>query len=213
MTTPHPFVADGFFIAGAALFLVKFVTWEEARVQASRVKLIFAGVVITLVILVIAIGGNHALDRSFKRPDASKPDVIPAPGPPNTPVKRNLPEVLHHPKILNLSKVDAEILPVLIEDRRPGRSLDKSTQPIQITFYGLGLIVKITNKNFGSVPAPKVIIHGKAPVGWGSILQRFLISPAKGFPWMKRFPFGSGTSHIKTCGGRLGPFSNRRYLI
>ena len=37
MTSPHKFIADGFFIAGILLLLVKFWTWEETK-QKSRKK-------------------------------------------------------------------------------------------------------------------------------------------------------------------------------
>lgn len=65
MASPHPLVADGFFTAATMLFLAKFVTWEEAHNQASgRAKVITLGVSISLIVLLIAIGGNHLLNRS-----------------------------------------------------------------------------------------------------------------------------------------------------
>jgi hypothetical protein len=96
MTSPHPFVADGFFVSGAILFLAKFVTWEEAHAQAnSRSKVVGMGVAITLVVLFIAIGGNHILNRPPRPLIQATALKLPQPdsGPalPRTPTELKLP--------------------------------------------------------------------------------------------------------------------------
>jgi hypothetical protein len=80
MTSPYTLVADGFFAASAILFLSKFVTWEEAHAQVGgRSKAISIGVAITLILLIIAIGGNHLLHRGSNNVAAS---LTPRPSPP-----------------------------------------------------------------------------------------------------------------------------------
>jgi acyl carrier protein len=66
MTSGHPQAADGFLLAGTALFLVKFWTWEEARRQPPLRKwLLQAGVTLpSLAVAVLAVFWNHAINRA-----------------------------------------------------------------------------------------------------------------------------------------------------
>src|ERR1017187_5148616 len=66
MTSSHPLIADGSYIAAAVLFLSKFVTWEETRQQddGARLKVVVGGVGITLAVLSASIFGNHRLNAS-----------------------------------------------------------------------------------------------------------------------------------------------------
>jgi hypothetical protein len=92
MTSPYALVADGFFVAAAVLFLAKLVTWEEAHVQAGgRSKAIAIGVAVTLIILLVAVGGNHLLHRSpriisTKTRSTIAADPTPLPQPTITPL-------------------------------------------------------------------------------------------------------------------------------
>lgn len=62
---PHVLIADCLYFAAAVLFLVKFVTWEEAKHQ-SKQKRILVSVSTTLCTLLVTgllIFSNHRLNR------------------------------------------------------------------------------------------------------------------------------------------------------
>jgi hypothetical protein len=63
-TSGHPWIADWFYAAGAALFLAKFLTWEEAKQQDAkkRRKFVLIGVVLTTVLVLGAAFGNHRIN-------------------------------------------------------------------------------------------------------------------------------------------------------
>lgn len=82
MTSGHAFVADGFYIASAVLFIFKFLTWEEAKSAPNKV--IAYGLLITLLVLVVAIGGNHLMNASTDKPAAR-----------NSPPKEQAVEIRH----------------------------------------------------------------------------------------------------------------------
>lgn len=64
MTSGHPWIADGFYIAGAILFLTKFLTWEEAKPQDAKKsrRVIVPGAAATLMLSALAILGNHRMN-------------------------------------------------------------------------------------------------------------------------------------------------------
>jgi peptidoglycan/LPS O-acetylase OafA/YrhL len=72
-----PVVADGFFIFGFGLLLVKFASWEEARSHSRWVVgvCVFGG----LAVCIFAIAGNHLMNAAFKVTDKvdSKPQRLP----------------------------------------------------------------------------------------------------------------------------------------
>jgi hypothetical protein len=61
MTSGHPFIADGFVVAATALFIAKFVTWEDARKHAKWV--VPVACIASAVLCAGAITGNHILNR------------------------------------------------------------------------------------------------------------------------------------------------------
>lgn len=64
MTSGHPWAADGFYVTGTALFLIKFWTWEDTRQQpAARKWLLQVGLTMALLIVAtLAITWNHAIN-------------------------------------------------------------------------------------------------------------------------------------------------------
>ena len=76
MTSSHPWVADGFYLAAGLLFLGKFLTWEEASQTdpRKRLRLVAIGVTCTVVALTLAIFGNHKLS-SQSPPSPNKEDI------------------------------------------------------------------------------------------------------------------------------------------
>ncbi len=66
MTSNHPWLADVFFLSCGNLFLAKFLTWEEARQQDAPKRRNSYALAIgsTLLVLVIAIAGNHWINRN-----------------------------------------------------------------------------------------------------------------------------------------------------
>lgn len=65
MTSEHPLAADGFYVGGTGLFLIKFWTWEDARhQQRTRKQALQAGVtLLALIVVVLAILWNHTINR------------------------------------------------------------------------------------------------------------------------------------------------------
>jgi len=65
MTSGHPWMADLFLLVSAALFLAKFLTWEDARQQASAIRrrLSIYAILITATVTLAAILGTHYLNR------------------------------------------------------------------------------------------------------------------------------------------------------
>src|ERR1700694_1792186 len=88
MTSSHPWLADGFYLAGGILFIVKFLTWEDAR-QLDTVKRRNSyglAIGLTLIVLCAAIWGNHRLNA----PRQDVPRVVQPPSvehPPETTVE------------------------------------------------------------------------------------------------------------------------------
>jgi hypothetical protein len=66
MTSSHPWIADVFYLLGALLFLMKFLTWEEAHQQdpKQRVKFMTSGVLIVFVLSALMMIGNHKLNEN-----------------------------------------------------------------------------------------------------------------------------------------------------
>jgi hypothetical protein len=64
MTSGHPFIADIFFVGGSALFIVRFLTWEEARQlePKKRLKVTAWALVLTFLVFASAVAGNHRLN-------------------------------------------------------------------------------------------------------------------------------------------------------
>jgi len=65
MTTDHPWIADAFYVSSAVLFVIKFLTWEDARQQDKqrRRRTFLIAVASTVLVLGGAIAGNHYLNR------------------------------------------------------------------------------------------------------------------------------------------------------
>jgi hypothetical protein len=65
MTSGHAWIADIFFFAGSALFLIKFATWEETKTQSgvTRAAVIQSWSIITILVFIGAVAGNHYLNR------------------------------------------------------------------------------------------------------------------------------------------------------
>jgi thioredoxin 1 len=65
MTSDHRSAADGFYIAGVALFLIKFWTWEDARQQlrAQKQALQVGVTMLALIVATLAILWNHSINR------------------------------------------------------------------------------------------------------------------------------------------------------
>jgi hypothetical protein len=66
MTSPHTFIADGFFIAGILLLLLKFWTWEEAKRQTTRKTAVLLA--LSAVCALVLIVGACALTNYMNRP-------------------------------------------------------------------------------------------------------------------------------------------------
>jgi acyl carrier protein len=66
MTSGHPQAADGFLFVGAALFLAKFWTWEEARLPSTPKKWALQATVtlVTCGLVVLAVFWNHTINRT-----------------------------------------------------------------------------------------------------------------------------------------------------
>jgi hypothetical protein len=77
MTSGHPWVADGFFGACTALFLLKFWTWEEARAQPWRTKwlLLIAAPSLCLAIVVPTLLWNHVINRAAPAGRSAQPPM------------------------------------------------------------------------------------------------------------------------------------------
>src|SRR6266436_5587600 len=65
-TTERPFIADFFYLASAVLFIVKFLTWEDARQldKPKRNKSYALAIGSALIVLCGMILGNHKLSAS-----------------------------------------------------------------------------------------------------------------------------------------------------
>jgi hypothetical protein len=74
MTSSHPWLADVFYLAGGILFIVKFLTWEDARQldAAKRRNSYGLAIGLTLIVLCAAIWGNHRLNA----PGQDAPRVV-----------------------------------------------------------------------------------------------------------------------------------------
>jgi hypothetical protein len=87
-TSAHPVLADVFYVFGAALFVVKFLTWEENRQQPinKRRKIFAVGVGATVLVLSLSIWGNHRLnpriDQTKTNPVSAVPPMHESPPPP-----------------------------------------------------------------------------------------------------------------------------------
>jgi len=64
MTSGHPILADIFYLVGGGLFLSKFLTWEETKnlVQSKKRGISFGGTIVTVLVIVFALWGNHKLN-------------------------------------------------------------------------------------------------------------------------------------------------------
>jgi len=78
MTSGHPWIADAFYVAGGVLFLVKFLTWEDAKAQPKnkRILLMVMGSALTVLLTVAVMLGNHALNRGKPLPQEVAEEVI-----------------------------------------------------------------------------------------------------------------------------------------
>lgn len=65
-TSGHPWIADAFYVFSAVLFVAKFFTWEDIRQQEAkrRRRANSLAVAASVVVLALAIGGNHYLNPS-----------------------------------------------------------------------------------------------------------------------------------------------------
>jgi hypothetical protein len=70
MTSSHPWIADAFYLAGAVLFLTKFLTWEEAKQQERTIRRRTSTYAIagTVLVTISAVWGNHNLNQSPTTP-------------------------------------------------------------------------------------------------------------------------------------------------
>lgn len=75
MTTGHEVAADVCYVAGAALFLGKFWTWEDARRQQRARKLLLQiGItLLTMVVATFAILWNHSINSASSAPTLTQP--------------------------------------------------------------------------------------------------------------------------------------------
>lgn len=86
MTTSLPWIADIFYITGAGLFLIKFLTWEEVEKQGLDISTYV--IVGTILVTALVIWGNHYLNppRTTPPPLAQSPTKpIPQPPPKKNP--------------------------------------------------------------------------------------------------------------------------------
>src|SRR5580704_14318204 len=117
-TSSHPWLADVFYLAGGILFIVKFLTWEDAR-QLDAVKRRNSyglAIGLTLIVLCVAIWGNHRLNVSGQ--DASR--VVQSPS------------VGHSPETTdkNTPKVGAEVKSEIAKDeKQPAQGTKASIPP------------------------------------------------------------------------------------
>jgi hypothetical protein len=84
-TSNHPHLGDFFYVLSGAIFLSKFLTWEDARQEAaSKRRIIYAiAITLTLLFLSVVIAGNHRINPSRPAP-ASVPPVSVQPQPSNS---------------------------------------------------------------------------------------------------------------------------------
>lgn len=78
MTSEHPWAADGFYVGGTLLFLIKFWTWEEARQQPRAPKQVFqVGItLLALIVVGLAVLWNHTINRvSSVPPSRGQPEA------------------------------------------------------------------------------------------------------------------------------------------
>jgi hypothetical protein len=59
MTSRHPYIADLFFVGGGVLFLAKFLSWELSREHAQKKRVQGIAGLLTLLLLIGALYGNH----------------------------------------------------------------------------------------------------------------------------------------------------------
>src|SRR5712691_945213 len=66
MTWSQTRLADVFIVGGAGLLLAKFLTWEETKTHPSfiRRRWAIAGIGFTTIVVILAIVGNHYLNRT-----------------------------------------------------------------------------------------------------------------------------------------------------
>jgi|NGEPerStandDraft_6_1074524.scaffolds.fasta_scaffold08182_3 hypothetical protein len=64
----HVLLADIFYCIAGVLFIWKFLTWEDAKQQDSHKRRDISAIAIgcTVVVLVVAVGGNHYLNRTIE---------------------------------------------------------------------------------------------------------------------------------------------------
>ena len=129
MTTSLPWIADVFYLAGAALFLIKFLTWEEARRQEPdiRRRTSVCAIAGTLLVTIFAIGGNHYLNRP--RTTSLPVPQQPAKTQQESPPQEKLP--------LRSSPVKKEPHQVKTPGESSSGELKKQSPPKQITLHGL----------------------------------------------------------------------------
>jgi acyl carrier protein len=84
MTSSHPWAADGFYLAGTALFLCKFWTWEETSRQPPMKKRVLqaAVTVLAVAIAVAAVFWNHIINQPAFSSGSNGP-TAPTPKPPD----------------------------------------------------------------------------------------------------------------------------------
>jgi hypothetical protein len=63
MTSTHPNLADSFFIAGSALFIAKFLSWEDAKKHGKRGAITALTMTAIATITIGALWGNHRINR------------------------------------------------------------------------------------------------------------------------------------------------------
>jgi hypothetical protein len=85
-TTDHPLLADLFYSVSAVLFVVKFLTWEDARQldRPKRNRSYGLAIGLTLLILCATIWGNHRLSASRQ----ARPGVTQSPSVEHPPEKK-----------------------------------------------------------------------------------------------------------------------------
>jgi hypothetical protein len=62
MSSSHPIVADIFFVAGSALFIAKFLSWEDAKRHAKRKAITVIVMFMTAALTVGAMWGSHRMN-------------------------------------------------------------------------------------------------------------------------------------------------------
>jgi hypothetical protein len=69
MTSGHPTPAYAFFPLGGALFLGKFLTWEETKQSPPKRRMLISliGIIFTIVIIAVAIWGTYRLNKSAQQ--------------------------------------------------------------------------------------------------------------------------------------------------